>query len=76
MTFNASPLLIWKCCHSVKILGTTEISYSKSLKLNLIYLVQLEQLLLNATDTAKGIKNDALLAQLYHFIQNGRPESS
>ena len=52
-----------------------EQDHSESSELNLIHAVQLEQLLLKATDIAKATEKDPVLAQVYHFIQCEWPES-
>ena len=44
-------------------------------ELNCIHSFQLEKLPLRATDAARATKDDAILSQVHHFIQQGWPNS-
>ena len=51
-----------------------EQDYSLASELNCIHSCQLEKLPLRATDVAKATKDDAILSQVQHFIQQGWPK--
>ena len=52
-----------------------EQDYSLASELNCIHSFQLEKLPLRATDVAKATRDDAILSQVHHFIQQGWPKS-